>query len=105
MNRLLYGVPVTTSLPRLQVTIDPELGAVLKALSELRGKPQASIIRELMLEAVPALEEVVGALRLAQTSPQEAIARMVKMADASVVEVNQATLPFRRKTGRPRKRV
>ena len=106
MNRLLYGVPMTTSLPRLQVTIDPELGAVLKALSKASGKPQASIIRELMLEAVPSLESVVEALTLAKSGlREEAVARMVKLADASVVEVNQTTLPFRRKPGRPRKRV
>jgi hypothetical protein len=94
---------MATRLRRIQISLDPETDKVLTDLSKLTGRPIGTIVRELLGEAVDALKVTVGALRLAKTSPEEAVQRMVEMADKSVTQVRQLTMPLKRRAGRPKR--
>lgn len=59
------GTPMTTRKKRLQVTIEPELEPILERLSKFMGKPQSTIITELLMESYPILEQTAIALELA----------------------------------------
>lgn len=56
---------MTTRKKRLQVTIEPELEPILERLSKFMGKPQSTIITELLMESYPILEQTANALELA----------------------------------------
>lgn len=56
---------MTTRKRRLQVTIEPELEPVLARLSKFMGKPQSTIITDLLMESFPILEQTANALELA----------------------------------------
>jgi len=56
---------MSTRKRRLQVTIEPELEPVLARLSKFMGKPQSTIITDLLMESFPILEQTANALELA----------------------------------------
>lgn len=95
---------MATQFRRLNVTLDDQTDIALRRLSVLARKPQATLIREWLRQATPAFEDMVRAFELAKTAPIEAVALMVRQSDEAANELRQATMPFRRKPGRPRKR-
>lgn len=77
---------------RVVVTPSPSTGPLLTALAEALGKPKATIIRELLDEAAPALEMALEALRVLKTRPEAAQAAMSRFATSSIHELTQAQL-------------
>lgn len=94
---------MTTRYPRLQVTIDPELDAVLEGLADLQGRPKATIVRQWLVEATPAFLSAVEALRVVKGAPAVAARAIVGALDAAEAHGRQVGLSLRRKAGRPRK--
>ena len=92
---------------RIQVTPSETVARLLTELSALTGQGQATIIRELLDEAVPALEMTLGAFRSIKARPEEAQAAVLRMAEQAQQMVTQARLDLdsamQKKPGRKRK--
>lgn len=65
-----------TSKPRIIVTLEPSDKAVLDDLAEAMGTSVASIVRELIKEAVPEFPKIISVIRQAKTSPAAAFEQM-----------------------------
>lgn len=103
---------------RITITPTAVTAPLLRELSALTGKPQATIVRELLDEAAPALQATVEAMRLVKKRPEEAMAAFQRMAIKAHAELAQLQLdiastphPLAKKPGRkpgtkpkPRKR-
>ena len=88
----------------MHVTLTPDLERVLGELQALTGKRPATILRELMVEALPGLQAMVEAIRRAQQgAPAEAVDQMLDHLDREVASARQMGLELRQK--RRRKRV
>lgn len=51
--------------PRLTITLQPEVAAVLRRLSELSGQSQSSLVGELLEQSLPVFERMAGAMHAA----------------------------------------
>lgn len=76
----------------MQVTPSESSYRLLRELSQLTGKPPATLTRELLDEAAPALLTAVEAMRMLKTRPDQAQAAMSRMAAAAVRDLSQAQL-------------
>jgi predicted DNA-binding protein len=89
---------------RMQVTASETSFRLLRELSALTGQAPATITRELLDEAVPALEMAVEALRDAKKRPDRVQAAMARFAMKSINDLTQAQLDLdtamRKKPGR-----
>jgi len=92
--------------PRMQVTPSETAYRLLQELSKLTGKAPATIVRDLLDEASPALETMVTAYRDLHTAPEKAQAAVMRLAAQGHAMLAQATLDLDtdKKPGRkPRK--
>ena len=89
---------------RIQVTPSPTVGPLLDAISKALGQSKASLIRELLDEAVPALQTTLEAIQMIKTRPLEAQAAMNRLAAQGMQQLAQAQLDLdtaiRKKPGR-----
>lgn len=76
----------------MQVTPSEQGYRLLKELSKLTGKPPATIVRELLDEAAPALETMIQAFRDIQGTPEQAQAAVMRLAAQAHQTIAQATL-------------
>lgn len=83
-------MPATT--PRMQVTPTRTTYALLRQMQELTGKAPATITRELLDEAVPALEMALEALRMLKDRPKAAQQAVDRMLDTAMMGAAQARL-------------
>lgn len=60
------GTPMTTRKKRLQITIEPELEPVLDRLSDLMGKPKATLVTDLLMSSLGVLSQTVEVLERAK---------------------------------------
>lgn len=77
---------------RVVVTPSPATGPLLTALAEALGKPKATLVRELLDEAAPALQVALEALQMLKTRPQAAQAAMSRLAAQQINQLAQAQL-------------
>ena len=91
--------------PRMQVTPSESSFRLLKELERLTGKPPATIVRELLDEATPALEMMVAAYRELHAAPEQAQAAVMRLAAQGHAMLAQATLDLDtdKKPGRKKK--
>lgn len=92
----------------MQVTPSETSYRLLRELSTLTGQAPATITRELLDEAVPALQLAVEAMREAKKRPDRVQAAMGRFATKAINDLTQAQLDLdaalRQKPGRkPRK--
>ena len=80
----------------MQVTPTATTYALLRELSALTGKAPATITRELLDEATPALEGAVQAMRMLKERPQHAMQAVDRMLDNAIQGVTQARLDLDR---------
>jgi predicted DNA-binding protein len=78
--------------PRMQVTPSETAYRLLQELSSLVGQPPATITRELLDEAVPALQMAVENLRDAKKRPEQVQAALARFAARAINELTQAQL-------------
>ena len=94
----------TSPQNRIHVTLTPDLKRALMDLYALTGQRPATIVRGLLVEAVPALQEMASAIRRAQEgAPREAVDQMLQHLEREVTAARQLGLELRQK--RRRKRV
>jgi hypothetical protein len=77
---------------RIYITPSPIVGPMLRELSELTGKPPATIVRELLDEMAPAIVEAVAAFRLLKKRPDQALAAFERMATKAAGDLAQLQL-------------
>ena len=93
-----------TSHRRLHVTLTPELEQVLSDLAYLMDRPQAAIVRDLLIEALPGLQAMSDAMHEAMHGkPRGAVQQMLGLLDRTLAEGQQLSLEMKHK--RRRKRV
>lgn len=85
---------------RISITPTTTVAPLLRELSELTGKPAATIVRELLDEAAPALLDTVKALRLVKSRPDQAIAAFQRMAAKAHGELAQLQLDMQAQQGK-----
>ncbi len=78
--------------PRMHVTPSETVYRLLQELSALTGQPPASMVRELLDEAVPALELAIEAIRDVKRRPEQVQAAMARFADTAIRDLSQARL-------------
>ena len=93
-----------TDMRRLQIALPPDVDDALVRLHRISGKPQATIVRELLSDMVPVVLELAEAMEHATASPRESFAKLQKVLDQATVEARQAQLDLdaarKRKPGR-----
>ena len=77
---------------RMHVTPSETAHRLLKRIAELSGQGPATITRELLDEAIPAMELTIKALEMVNERPQEAQAAMARFAAISINRLTQAQL-------------
>jgi predicted DNA-binding protein len=78
--------------PRMHVTPSEQVHRLLAEISKVTGKPPATMVRELLDEAIPALEMTLEAFRSIQARPEEAQAAVARMAAKAHAQIAQVTL-------------
>lgn len=78
--------------PRMHVTPSETVYRLLQELSALTGDAPATVVRELLDEAVPALETAVAALQELKRRPEQAQAAMARLANTAIRDLTQAQL-------------
>lgn len=76
----------------MQVTPTRTTYALLREMQALTGKAPATITRELLDEATPALQAAIDALRALKQRPQEAMRAVDRMLDTAMMGAAQARL-------------
>lgn len=59
--------------PRITVTLQPQVHAILRELSRLTGNSQSALIAELLLESVPVFERMTTVLQAAEQLKQQGV--------------------------------
>ena len=78
--------------PRMHVTPSETVYRLLGELSALTGQAPATLTRELLDEAVPALEAAVMAMRDMKRRPEQVRAAMDRLAHSAIRDISQAQL-------------
>lgn len=81
-----------TPYKRLQIVTVPRVYAALKRISVASGDPMGTIVRQMLEEGLPALEEIADALESVPKSPGAALARMSQTLERAGNEARQMGL-------------
>ena len=85
---------------RISIILDPGVDEALRRISVFQKRPVATLVRELLESAEPALIATADALDLVKKSPERAVKNMIEHFDHSLAEAQQEVFPLRRKPGR-----
>ena len=101
-----YDAPMPAKNPRLTITLEPQIGAQLRRLSELTGNSQSQLISELLEDAESVFAKMIQVLEAAQAvrddmrgritlDIEQAQCRMERQLGLSIEEpVDTRTLPL-----------
>lgn len=80
--------------PRIALTVDNDLNALLEDLSVLMKKPKSTIITDLLVDVTPMLTDLRDALQLAEQKKdiKPVLARMTASANIRASEMNNDML-------------
>lgn len=77
---------------RLQVTLSPEVRALVEEVHQLTGTPRAAIISEMLDEIAPVFQNTIHALRIVKEQPREAQRLIQNFANEAIGKATQAAL-------------
>ncbi len=84
-----------TQKRRVALTLDSELDSVISILAKLTNTPKTAVITELLIESLPVMKTVIGALEAAKEGKQQAaIDTMANFLHEASGIVNQAHIDF-----------
>jgi hypothetical protein len=83
-----------TRSPRLQVTLSEEVMTVLREMSEATGQGMGTIVSELMVEALPAMQLALQAIGVIKESPREAQRMLARFSNEATMKLAQEQLSF-----------
>lgn len=73
-----------TANPRITITLEPQVHALLKRLSELTGNSQSFLVGNLLLESVPVFERMAKLLQAAHRLQAESTESQARIKDSLV---------------------
>lgn len=85
---------MATIATRFSITPSPAVEPVLIELSRLLKRPKAAIVRELLDEAMPALQMTLEAVRIAKSHPERAQALMAEFGARATRDLMQGQIDF-----------
>lgn len=85
---------MTTIATRFSITPSPAVEPVLIELARLLKRPKAAIVRELLDEAMPALQATLEAVRIAKSHPERAQALMAEFSARATRDLMQQQIEF-----------
>ena len=77
---------------RLQVTLSPEVRALVEEVHQLTGTPRAAIVAEMLDEIAPVFQNTIHALRIVKEQPREAQRLIQNFANEAIGKAAQASL-------------
>ena len=77
---------------RLQVTLSPEVRALVEEVHQLTGTPRAAIVSEMLDEIAPVFQNTIHALRIVKEQPREAQRLVQNFANEAIGKATQAAL-------------
>ena len=77
---------------RLQVTLSPEVRALVEEVHQLTGTPRAAIVSEMLDEIAPVFQNTIHALRIVKEQPREAQRLIQNFVNEAIGRATQATL-------------
>lgn len=80
---------------RVNLTLPPELVAILDRIGAVTSAGRASILREFLIEAAPGFEDIARALELAQANNLDAFKVLTKTLDKTVADSQQLKLDIK----------
>lgn len=80
--------------PRLQLTLTPDVMAILAEISALTGQGKATLVADLMTEMLPFLHANLEALQVLKDAPREAQAILARKSNEAVMKLAQAQMDF-----------
>lgn len=83
-----------TKLPRMGLSLTPELHASLMKLSKASGTSASVFVVEMLSTALPAIEALTTALEMAKIDPAQGLALAVRNMVQVQADVNQEQLLF-----------
>lgn len=86
------GRPKGPDRRRVQVTLSVETWAKVEAIADRLKEPKATILAELIDQALPALDLTIQALDLAQSAPREAQRLLTNFGAEKMMELHQQQL-------------
>ena len=82
---------MSTTKPRITITLEPVTALQLKRISELTGNSQSAMVSEVLQQAVPVFDRLIKVLEAAELAKQSAVAaqRSVKVKSFGNLEAAQ----------------
>lgn len=82
---------MSTTKPRITITLEPVTALQLKRISELTGNSQSAMVSEVLQQAVPVFDRLIKVLEAAELAKQSAVAaqRSVKVQSIGNLEAAQ----------------
>ena len=77
---------------RLQVTLSPEVRALVEEVHQLTGTPRAAIVSEMLDEIAPVFQNTIHALRIVKEQPREAQRLIQNFVNEAIGKATQAAL-------------
>jgi len=81
-----------TKKPRLNLTLDPELAALLDRFAEVTGSSKASFVVSMLREAMPVMEGTIQAVEIARKNPAKSFDDFSDLLMANMVTAQQMRL-------------
>lgn len=92
MSDAPYGDAMSTTKPRITVTLPVHHYAVLSSLSDLQGVSMSSVMVDLFDTVLPVLERAVDILKSARDAPQSVKDSIKKLSEDAEARVSPAAL-------------
>ena len=89
---------------RMLLSIDDELHAIFKELSEITGMPAAAFATSFLTELKPQLRAMSEAMRLAKAGSSEALEKVMMMVDSSKKEATSLQKDLRKDIAQQKKK-
>ena len=80
---------MATSKRRIQITLEPELDAVISRISELSGSPVSRVCADLLMNSLPVLSQFVQVLELSKQKQTIDLDALQKFVDEGHSVMNQ----------------
>ena len=92
-----------TKNKRISIVISPELDAALREFKDASGMSPASYIRQMIESAVPMIQKMALAFRVAKKNPEAGLIAIQELADSVTVTAAQISLDVDNTAKRRRK--
>lgn len=89
---------------RVNLTLPPDVVAIIDRMGAVTGAGRASILREFICESAAGFAEIAHALELAQSKNVDAFKVLAKTIDKSVADSQQLSLDIKRTRRRMRRK-